>query len=260
MHICGSVMPQIMSHQINIPASFEIKAPDRRWYEWRIENAPEKNPDEKLAFYDLPPDFISLLLEHQRRPDVDSPGSAKFLDPLDVLCKFLKLEHSESALLEFLNETGCWDSSAGPHRVGWIWEWQRVFQELIRHPERDWHEVACEVIGPIGVAAVEAYLHFEFKFSKGKCWLEIRPNGTLGALIGTVIIHRALGSKLKVCKRRDCGKTFRLESRHKQKYCCYDCAHLESVRRSRRNNKKRTIRKSRRANGTRVTHRDETLS
>ena len=56
---------------------------------------------------------------------------------------------------------------------------------------------------------------------------------TLQAILATVHVDHLRGATFRFCARLDCGRQFLLESRHAKKYCSYDCAHLEAVRRSR---------------------------
>jgi hypothetical protein len=53
------------------------------------------------------------------------------------------------------------------------------------------------------------------------------------ALLATVFFDVARGIRFKTCARKDCGKPFPIESRHKKKYCKWYCAHFEAVRRKR---------------------------
>jgi hypothetical protein len=63
-------------------------------------------------------------------------------------------------------------------------------------------------------------------------------------LLATVFIDVARGIRFKVCQRKDCGKPFPLESKHKKKFCCWYCAHITTVRRNRPRRAKTMRRKS----------------
>jgi len=50
----------------------------------------------------------------------------------------------------------------------------------------------------------------------------------------TVTIDLLRRLTFKTCARRDCGLPFPVTSKHRREYCSQYCAHLESVRRSRK--------------------------
>ena len=52
-------------------------------------------------------------------------------------------------------------------------------------------------------------------------------------LLATVFFDVARGIRFKVCQRKDCKKPFPLTSKHKRKFCGWDCAHITTVRRNR---------------------------
>lgn len=60
-------------------------------------------------------------------------------------------------------------------------------------------------------------------------------------LLATVLADIAKGIRFKVCKRKDCGKSFPLESEHKRKFCSQYCGHLFSLRRARKKAKKKAV-------------------
>lgn len=57
------------------------------------------------------------------------------------------------------------------------------------------------------------------------------------AIRATVFLDRLDGFPWRRCAREDCGKVFRLGSKHAKLYCSTECAHLQSVRSY--NNRKR---------------------
>ena len=75
-------------------------------------------------------------------------------------------------------------------------------------------------------------------------WSNGRPIAVLEAVTGWEIMvahtHADLlaGAKFQICKRRDCAIPFPVTTNHKRKYCEWGCAHLESVRKARREEKK----------------------
>ncbi len=58
----------------------------------------------------------------------------------------------------------------------------------------------------------------------------IRCKDIQDAMRASVFLDRLDGFPWRRCAREDCGKVFKLESKHARIYCCTDCAHLQSVR------------------------------
>jgi hypothetical protein len=52
-------------------------------------------------------------------------------------------------------------------------------------------------------------------------------------LLATVFFDVARGIRFKTCQRKDCGKPFPLETKHKKKFCSWYCAHITTVRKNR---------------------------
>jgi hypothetical protein len=52
-------------------------------------------------------------------------------------------------------------------------------------------------------------------------------------LLATVFVDAAQRIRFKICQRKDCGKPFPLENKHKKKFCCWYCGHITTVRRNR---------------------------
>lgn len=63
-------------------------------------------------------------------------------------------------------------------------------------------------------------------------------------LLSTVFFDVARGIRFKTCQRKDCGKPFPLETKHKKKFCSWYCAHITTVRKNRPHVKKRTAEKA----------------
>jgi hypothetical protein len=75
----------------------------------------------------------------------------------------------------------------------------------------------------------------------------IKTYDVLGALLATVYVDHLRDARFGFCARKDCRKLFERTSKHKRKYCDYDCAHLEAVRRGRLKAKKKRPAKKRKA-------------
>jgi hypothetical protein len=57
------------------------------------------------------------------------------------------------------------------------------------------------------------------------------------AICMTVTIDLLRRAKFRICARKDCRVPFEVKSKHERKYCSWYCAHLESVRRNRKQNR-----------------------
>jgi hypothetical protein len=213
----------------NLPARFSFVPSHARWH-----FGEETIACDKLAYLEFSDELELLIPQNRGQALAHRPA----LDPWRLRERFLRLKRSDADLLRFLNDTGRWDKSLGPHRVQNIWSWQEAISDLLLHPSRDWQETISEHLNPhVGFMGLAAYLDLAFEFSAGSVWLDLMPCGCVGALLGTVLIDRSEGVRFKVCRRPDCHVLYRIETQHKRKYCSYDCAHLQSVRNSRKRNR-----------------------
>jgi hypothetical protein len=64
-------------------------------------------------------------------------------------------------------------------------------------------------------------------------YFRVITTGCCQAIETTLTIDVLMDVRFGTCARPDCGFSFPIESRHKRKYCCQYCGHLESVRRNR---------------------------
>lgn len=62
----------------------------------------------------------------------------------------------------------------------------------------------------------------------------IEAKNCYDSLFASVTIDHLRGAEFRVCARPDCGNLFKLTSKHRKLYCDTPCAHLESVRKQRR--------------------------
>jgi hypothetical protein len=234
----GTIKPQIMPHTCNVPTRLDFVPSIGSWkFAEGVKSA------EKLLFLSFP-DQMEILLATQR--DKRYPHRAA-MDPWKLRERFLNLKHSDDQLLRFLNDIGTWDNSLGPFRPENIWSWQNAIKHMLLQPNRKWQGIVAQYLNPyVGFQGVAAYLDCEFTLSDEAFWLQLIPLGCLGALIGTVLLDRSERARFRVCARDDCRQLYRLQSRHKRKYCSYDCAHIESVRSDRKRKKGQPHRKKRR--------------
>ncbi len=73
----------------------------------------------------------------------------------------------------------------------------------------------------------------------GKSQLVLTTTTFLDALVLTLSVDQVQGAKVRKCARPDCGVSFSSTGGHKRKYCTWYCGHIESVRRNRRQARKR---------------------
>lgn len=221
-----------MPHICNLPTRFTFVPSSGHWH---VEKSAETTQVLLVLTFSDPEVLIA------EKKGTFFPDRAA-LDPWKVRDRFLGLKRSEDDLLRFLNDAGSWDRSLGPFQPQNIWGWQDAINDLLLHPDRGWQDTISQHLNPYaGSMDLGAYLDIAFEFSDKAVWFELMPFGCLGALVGTVLIDRLEGARFKVCRRPDCHRTFRLQSKHKRMYCSYDCAHLQSVRESRRQNRVKRV-------------------
>ena len=231
MLICmrGKIKPQIMPHKCNVPTRLDFVPSNGSWQFGEGTKATEK-----LLFLSFPDEMEILLATQGGTP---YPRRAA-IAPWKLRERFLNLKHSDDELLRFLNDTGRWDQSLGPFRPENIWRWQDAIKHMLLHPHRQWQDIVAQYLNPyVGFQGVNAYLDVHFTPSDEAFWLQLAPFGCLGALMGTVLLDRSERARFRVCARGDCRQLYRLQSRHRRKYCGYDCAHLQSVREARKRKK-----------------------
>jgi hypothetical protein len=147
----------------------------------------------------------------------------KACDPWEMRHEFFRLKRDSSALLEFLNKWGAWSGSQ-QQLPAEIWESQDTFRQALRG-SGPWFGHPASVLSYPN--ARKEYPHFMLQASD--CEQAIRS---------TITFDLVRKIKFCLCARPDCSGVFAIESRHKRKFCCQYCAHLESVRRQRREAKK----------------------
>jgi CGNR zinc finger protein len=163
------------------------------------------------------------------------------LDPWSVRKEFLELKHDQRAKLEeFLKSTGafCWINDYRPLREEEIWVIQGILQkELLKpraaapaRPSDDWSWSFADTIRK----RISAYeLNVVIRLQDGELVGLMQESTTLDAILCTIVVDRVRKFRFKICARSECGKIYELTSRHRRKYCSFDCAHLVAVRSSR---------------------------
>jgi len=62
----------------------------------------------------------------------------------------------------------------------------------------------------------------------------LKARDVVTAILATIYVDHLHGTKFGFCRRHDCRKAYKIESKHIRKYCSQYCAHLESLRRMRK--------------------------
>lgn len=186
------------------------------------------------------------------------PPTPKYFDGRLVRERFMELK-SDEEILNFLNQLGRFSRLAEAERLrGWrqtdIAHWQTMFAEFAKRPPDKWSKYIealysskpnFNILGVIGALnlssrhAVEFHWHGlpQIDWRGAKHLAVIETSDVVSAILSTIEIDHLRGAKFGVCARRDCPQFFEITSRHSRKYCSQYCAHLESVRRTRKRQK-----------------------
>jgi len=144
-------------------------------------------------------------------------------DAWEMRDDFLRMSPDEAGAIGFLNKWGQWTGSYA--RVSDLVRLQKVVRlALISSPAR-W--LTDHRASPYLWQRLPDYPHFA-----------VITNNCETAIRMTVTIDLVRRLKFKICSRRDCALPFPITSKHKRRYCSQYCAHLESVRRTRREQQK----------------------
>jgi hypothetical protein len=169
----------------------------------------------------------------------DSSGDVAELDGWKCREEFFALkENDNDALLKFLTKVGVWLRDEGELMGHWS-------KEVMRHYSEG-HPVPIDVRGlwkfrdSLKRALMDRWLP-ETKGIEFPLSFELAgfPAGVVTVtdayhlLLATVFVDAAQRIRFKICQRKDCGKPFPLENKHKKKFCCWYCGHITTVRRNR---------------------------
>jgi hypothetical protein len=156
-------------------------------------------------------------------------------DAWDMLDAFFGLRGTTANLKRFLDEWGVWRFDALsplgrhlpevllPHLV---WDFQGRCREALKQPAKDW---LSKPEAQIPTHQREKFPHFFVPITACERAIEV-----------AITLDMVRKIKTDFCRRKDCGKPFKLTSLHKRKYCSPECAHLVSVRNSRKRNPKKS--------------------
>lgn len=165
------------------------------------------------------------------------------LDAWEVRKEFSELRHDHDALRNFLRKTGafCWLNQYRPITESELWQFQEAIRQQLLNPTASENRtnLATEFQTAIINRTQVHVMNINVGFEGGTLVGEAEALNTFDAILSTIFIDRLKKLRFKVCKRPDCAAIYELTSRHKRKFCSYDCAHLMAVRRSRPVKKRR---------------------
>ena len=188
------------------------------------------------------------------------PATPAYYDALALRNSFMELK-TDQEFLAFLNEVGSFTSLVKAERkYGWTLNeligCQEMFTELARRSPNTWNEYAQGLISPmsrvprgiVGALELGSSHKIEFRWKGaphgawhgGKSLAVIEATDAVAAILTTIEVDHLRGAKFGACARPDCPKFFEITSHHKRKYCSQYCAHLESLRRMRKRQRRET--------------------
>lgn len=189
------------------------------------------------------------------------PPTPAYHDALALRNSFMELK-TDQEFLTFLNQVGSFTFLAEvEHKYGWTLNeligCQEMFTELARRSPNTWNEYAQGLISSMSrvpggiVRALELRschkIEFRWKgaphgaWHGGKSLALIEATDAVSAILTTIEVDHLRGAKFGACARPDCPKFFEITSHHKRKYCSQYCAHLESLRRMRKRQKRESL-------------------
>lgn len=181
-------------------------------------------------------DIDVLLCVYPDGCDLYHPPKKKTIDPWRLRHDFLHLKHSPDALLAFLNLYGRWSHSTYPRYSMEGGPWPTLLFELEMWEEQA--KIRRSLGGDRGEWLQKSGLGFS---ARSKFPYFVQTVGTCsGAIHTSISIDFLRRVPFRICKRSDCGEPFAADRKGKQ-YCSQYCAHLVSVRRTRRELKKKAV-------------------
>ena len=165
-------------------------------------------------------------------------------DPWEKRSEFFRIERDDSeALFAFLEKVGLFDRAtvtdvAFDARL--LSTLPSLGADIADQPTREeWHFwemrswIEDEMLGKTNDLE---HFKFDVRFArKGKhdAYLLVTTHSFMEALAVSVCIDRAQRAQVRKCARPDCGALFAVTTNRKQKYCVWNCGHVEAVRRQR---------------------------
>jgi hypothetical protein len=162
---------------------------------------------------------------HERKTYVEDSELRKHsraADAWQLRDDFLSLKGNSETVLAFLNKWGRWVRLRTYLDMAEIAALQQVVREALTSSAEIWFR-SVYATPPVANSRSKEFPYFVMLTDA--CEAAIRTTTTIDLL-------RQL--KFKTCARPDCVKPFEVTSKHERNYCSQYCAHLESVRRSRK--------------------------
>ena len=243
-HIMAQKMKTKVEIILGIPVTVEYRAAVSKW-----EIKPHPDVWESQAGVQVHPErfFESNLVREMSGP----------FDAWKVREEFLSLK-ADRQFLDFLNTVGPFAEAPGWLSGQWAASdfklWQEMFREFLKRSPASWDCAVEKVFKTKTVSVVGQILGRAKRFTllfhwKGKQevieWrgaqhiAALEAKDVVTAILATIYVDHLHGTKFGFCKRDDCRKAYRIESKHIRKYCSQYCAHLESLRRMRARSRKR---------------------
>jgi hypothetical protein len=173
---------------------------------------------------------VLFCLPASEKSDYMKPEYMK-IDPWRSRDEFLSLRRSTTDLLRFLNKYGAWARGKEPRYnllKGWepqmvlpgtIWSEQDRIRGVLERGPRDWFG---SWQSSLSLNPRPEFPHYDHS-----------DNLCLEAIYTSITVDFLRGVHFRICARKDCGKPFAAERKGKR-YCEQYCAHLVSVRRTRK--------------------------
>jgi len=143
-------------------------------------------------------------------------------DAWELRDDFLSLKANSEAALAFLNKWGRWILHRNYVDMPEIIALQQAVRQALTYPAEIWF---CSLYASPPLVNSRSWEFPHFVILTDACKAAISMTTTMDLL---------RQFKFKTCARPDCCKPFPITSKHKREYCSEYCAHLESVRRSRK--------------------------
>jgi hypothetical protein len=163
----------------------------------------------------------------------------EFYDPWEKRDEFFTLKpDNPQALLEFLNSTGLFGHGLA-FRGEWIsskwgssskWGWVETPVDLVWNFRKLLERCLTEKAD----AEMSADFKVEFETVKRQGRVVFVTDTLVDALRLTIVTDRVQGAKVRKCARPDCGIPFTQTTGYDKKFHCWECGHVMSERRRRK--------------------------
>lgn len=204
-------------------------------------------PDQPLSSAVKKVDLDVIFCLYPDGCDLRRPPKARLIDPWQLRHDFLHLKPSSEALLNFLNYYGQWSGITRPRLERTVGYGSRVlrpdndilvpgliFESKVRKEQT---AIRDALKGNPADWLAKGSLNFG---SQSKFPHYVHTDSTcLDAIRTSITIDFLRRVPFRIRKRPDCGEPFAADRKGKQ-YCSQYCAHLVSIRRTRRELKEKT--------------------